>query len=66
MRKVFCAAQRAVAHHTLFANLNGLPGAEPERLLGEFHHGIAALKTGQIQGGLERYASGGWRRGEFT
>ncbi len=34
-------------------------------LLGEFHHGIAALGTGQMRGGLDRYASGDWRRGEF-
>jgi enoyl-CoA hydratase/carnithine racemase len=35
-------------------------------LLGEFHHGMAAVESGQLVGGLERYASGGWRRGEFT
>ena len=35
-----------------------------EALHCEFGHGIAALGTGQIRGGLERYASGDWRRGE--
>jgi enoyl-CoA hydratase len=35
-------------------------------LLGEYHHGMKALETGQFGSGLERYASGGWRRGEFT
>jgi len=35
-------------------------------LLGEYHHGMKALETGQFGRGLERYASGGWRRGEFT
>jgi enoyl-CoA hydratase len=35
-------------------------------LLGEYRHGMEALKTGEFGGGLERYASGGWRRGEFT
>jgi enoyl-CoA hydratase len=37
-----------------------------EALLGEFHHGVAAIESGQIQGGLERYASGSWRRGQLT
>jgi len=35
-------------------------------LLGEYEHGMKALATGQFGSGLERYASGGWRRGEFT
>jgi enoyl-CoA hydratase len=35
-------------------------------LLGEYRHGMEALKTGEFGGGLERYASGSWRRGEFT
>ena len=30
----------------------------------EYRHGLAALGTGQIRGGLDRYASGDWRRGE--
>ena len=33
-------------------------------LLAEFHHGVAALESGEMRGGLEHYASGGWRRGE--
>ncbi len=37
-----------------------------EALLGEFHHGIAALETGEFQGGLERYATGSWRQGQLT
>lgn len=36
-----------------------------DALRGEFHHGIAALATGQLRTGLERYAGGGWRRGDF-
>jgi enoyl-CoA hydratase len=35
-------------------------------LLGEFHHGIAAIESGELRGGLERYATGGWRQGQFT
>jgi enoyl-CoA hydratase len=34
-----------------------------DALLGEFHHGMATLRTGELLGGLDRYAEGGWRRG---
>jgi enoyl-CoA hydratase len=34
-------------------------------LLGEYHHGIAALQTGEFGGGLDRYAGGGWRQGKI-
>ena len=37
-----------------------------QALLGEFHHGIAAMESGELWGGLDRYASGDWRRGQFT
>ena len=30
-------------------------------LLNEFHHGMDALRTGEMFGGLERYSSGEWR-----
>ncbi len=36
-----------------------------EALANEYRHGIATIETGEMVGGLERYASGGWRRGEF-
>ncbi len=32
-----------------------------DALLAEYHHGMAALATGEMVGGLERYASGTWR-----
>jgi enoyl-CoA hydratase len=32
-----------------------------EALAGEYRHGMATLQTGEIQSGLERYASGEWR-----
>jgi len=35
-------------------------------LAGEYRHGLATIESGELVGGLERYASGGWRRGEFT
>ena len=31
-------------------------------LLGEYRHGVAAVESGELVGGLERYASGSWRR----
>jgi len=35
-----------------------------DALDGEYRHGMATLETGEMIGGLERYASGAWRRGE--
>ena len=32
-----------------------------DALAAEYRHGLAALETGQLRGGLERYASGDWR-----
>jgi len=32
----------------------------------EYRRGMATLETGEMIGGLERYASGGWREGQFT
>ena len=32
-----------------------------EALAGEYRHGMATLQTGEMLGGLENYASGGWR-----
>jgi enoyl-CoA hydratase/carnithine racemase len=34
-----------------------------EALANEYSHGIATLATGEMIGGLERYASGDWRKG---
>jgi enoyl-CoA hydratase len=33
-----------------------------EALAREYHHGMATLQTGELFGGLDRYASGDWRR----
>jgi enoyl-CoA hydratase len=33
-----------------------------EALANEYRHGMATLETGELFGGLEDYASGGWRR----
>jgi enoyl-CoA hydratase len=34
-----------------------------DALQGEYRHGMQTLATGEMLGGLERYASGDWRRG---
>ena len=33
-----------------------------EALVGEYHHGMATLQTGELFAGLDNYASGGWRK----
>jgi enoyl-CoA hydratase/carnithine racemase len=35
-----------------------------EALANEYRHGMATLETGELFGGLDRYASGTWREGE--
>jgi enoyl-CoA hydratase len=35
-----------------------------DALAREYHHGMATLATGEMFGGLDRYASGDWRKGE--
>ena len=37
-----------------------------DALAGEYRHGMATIAKGELVGGLERYASGGWRRGELA
>jgi len=32
-----------------------------DALMGEYHHGMATLNTGEMLGGLDDYATGGWR-----
>jgi enoyl-CoA hydratase len=36
-----------------------------EALAGEYRHGMATLETGELFSGLDRYASGDWRRGQI-
>jgi enoyl-CoA hydratase len=35
-----------------------------EALANEYRHGVATIKTGELVGGLDRYTSGAWRKGE--
>lgn len=37
-----------------------------EALAAEYRHGMATLETGELFGGLDRYASGEWRTGDST
>lgn len=38
----------------------------PDALLREYEHGMGALGTGELRGGLDRYASGRWRDGDLS
>jgi hypothetical protein len=35
----------------------------PDALQAEYRHGTAAIGTGEMAGGLERFAEGAWRAG---
>jgi enoyl-CoA hydratase len=37
-----------------------------EALAGEYRHGMATVSTGELVGGLERYAGGSWKQGNLT
>jgi enoyl-CoA hydratase/carnithine racemase len=37
-----------------------------DALANEFEHGMRTLATGELVGGLDRYAAGGWKRGDFS
>jgi enoyl-CoA hydratase len=63
-REIASRPQAALRHDRL-SSYEQWSLALDDALLGEFHHGMAVLETGQFQGGLDRYATGGWRRGEF-
>jgi enoyl-CoA hydratase len=55
---------QAALRHDRLASYEQWSLALADALHCEFEHGMAALGTGQIRGGLERYASGDWQRGE--
>ena len=40
--------------------------ALPAALLREYEYGMEAIQAGEIGAGLDRYASGGWRRGDLS
>jgi len=59
-RDVASRPQAALRHDRLSSYEQWSLGLD-EALLGEYHHGMAAIASGQLRGGLERYASGDWR-----
>lgn len=64
-REVASRPQAALRHDRL-SSYEQWSLALEDALLGEFHHGVAAIETGELRGGLERYATGVWRQGQFT
>jgi len=64
-REIASRPQAALRHDRL-SSYEQWSLALGDALLGEYRHGMEALATGQFGSGLERYASGSWRRGEFT
>lgn len=59
-RDVASRPQAALRHDRLSSYEQWSLGLDAA-LLGEYHHGMAAIASGQLRGGLERYASGDWR-----
>jgi enoyl-CoA hydratase len=57
---------QAALRHDRLSSYEQWSLALPEALAGEFHHGIAAIASNELTGGLERYASGDWRRGQIA
>ena len=61
-REIASRPQAALRHDRLSSYEQWSLALEPA-LLGEYHHGMAAIATAELRSGLERYASGDWRRG---
>jgi enoyl-CoA hydratase len=64
-REIASKPQGALRHDRLSSYEQwslGLPGA----LLAEYEHGMAALRSGELRSGLDRYASGRWRSGDLS
>jgi len=59
-RDVASRPQAALRHDRLSSYEQWSLGLDAA-LLGEYHHGMTAIASGQLRGGLERYASGDWR-----
>ena len=66
LAREIAARPQAALRHDRLSSYEQWSLALDDALLGEYRHGMEALATGQFGSGLERYASGGWRRGEFT
>ena len=64
-REIASKPQGAVRHDKLSSYEQWSLG-QPEALLCEFKHGMAALGTQESVAGLERYASGRWKTGDLS
>lgn len=65
LAREIAARPQAALRHDRLSSYEQWSQSLDAALLGEFQHGMAALQTGELRGGLERYAAGDWRRGEF-
>jgi len=64
-REIAARPQAALRHDRLSSYEQWSLGLD-DALQTEYRHGVAALQSGQMLSGLDRYASGAWRRGAFT
>jgi len=65
LARAIASRPQAALRHDRFSSYEQWSLALDAALLGEYRHGMAALGTGEFGKGLERYASGGWRRGDL-
>jgi enoyl-CoA hydratase len=66
LAREIAARPQAALRHDRLSSYEQWSLALDAALVGEYRHGMEALATGEFGGGLQRYASGGWRRGEFV
>jgi enoyl-CoA hydratase len=64
-REIASRPQGALRHDRLSSYEQWSLGL-PDALRSEYEHGIAALRTGELRSGLDRYASGRWRSGDLS
>jgi len=57
---------RAALRHDRLASYEQWSLGLEDALGCEYRHGVATIETGELVGGLGRYASGDWRRGSVT
>jgi enoyl-CoA hydratase len=63
LAKELAARPQAAMRSDRLSSYEQWPLSLDEALAGEYRHGMATLASGEMTGGLERYASGEWRRG---
>ena len=65
LAREIAARPQAAMRHDRLSSYEQWSLALGDALLAEYRHGMDALATGEFGGGLERYASGAWRRGDL-